>query len=323
MTFPRKLLALLLGLAVLLGTAGPVLADDEDGDEKDDEKKADASREGRGKDRDHEDEDDDRKGRPEWRKHDDKYLLHNDRIAVWFHANEEKAKPDLRIAVNGTDGNVSGYRVKILRLYEAPPDDPLFKGSYNKINLAKSDDWNLDVEQTNDSITLTMVRAERQGIVTLVWRIDTHNATVKYDLKVDNWRWANESHQLVLDMVVVGKNVRNETGASVSVEDAGYITWETTAQATYGANDTRTLSVQAYRKVDDNDDGEDDEDEEKTKSHILLVFNGTGGYDSLDYDPTFGVASAGAETRSVPGFAPALAAVALAGGALAAGRRRG
>lgn len=293
-TMTRKLLAILLGLALLLGGAGAALADDEDDNDKEKSDRKDKA----GRSHDEDDDDDDR--RPKLKEKGGRLLLHNDHIAVWFHAGKDKAKPDLRVAFNGTeDDEKSGYRVKIVRLYEAPADDPRFRGSYPKINLAKSDDWNVRTEVANESVTLTMVRAEAQGIVTLVWHIDGRNATVKYDVKVDNWRWANESNKLVLDMRIEGKNLKNATGANVTVEESGYVQWETTAQATYGVNDTRTIGVESYRH-EKNDDDEDDDDDRRKGSHILLVFNGTGGYSALDYDPTFGVYGVGMTERTVP-----------------------
>lgn len=290
MTMTRKLLAALLALALLLGAAGAALADDRDGGDDD--------RSG-GPGRDHAEDDGDDGGdedrrKPKLGEKGGRILLRNDHIVVWFQAGKEKAKPDLRIAFNGTeDDEKAGYRVKIQRLYEAPADDPRFRGSYPKINLAKSDDWNVQTVAANDSVTLTMVRAEAQGIVTLVWHIDGRNATVKYDVRVENWRWAHASNRLVLDMLVQGKNLRNATGANVTVEESGYVQWETTATARYGPNDTRTLQVDSFR----HDDGEDEDDK---GSHILLVFNGTGGYQSLDYDPTFGVFAVGMTERTVP-----------------------
>src|SRR5438067_2240851 len=163
----------------------------------------------------------------------DRFIFHNDQIAVWFHAGHGKAKPDVRVVFNGTDDENAGYRVQILRLCEVT-DDLRCQGNLPHVNLAKAEDWNVVKDQTNDSLTLTMTRAEAQAIVTLVWHLNTTSATVKFDLNVQNWRWANASDKLMLDSLVLGRNLKNETGANVSVEDSGYIRWSSTATSNLG-----------------------------------------------------------------------------------------
>lgn len=308
----RSLLALLLAVGLTLAAAPLALAD---GDEE-------KGRSGdRGKGRDGDDaRDADRHGKPAFAKRGDRWIFHNDQIAVWFNAGKEKAKPDLRVAFNGTDDERAGYRVQILKLCEVPVNSSECSGKYPRVNLAKSDDWNVVTEETNESLKLTMVRAESQGIVTLVWYLNKTSAAVKFDLKVDNWRWENASNVLMLDMKVVGKNLKNATGANVTIEDSGYIGWAPTAQATYGVNDTRTLNVTAFMK--DKDDHDDDDDRE-SGGHLLLVFHGAGGYKALDYDPVFGVMGA---SSSPVGLVPALGVVAglavVAGAALVLRRKR-
>jgi hypothetical protein len=251
------------------------------------------------------------------------WLLHNDQIAVWFHQGPHgKAKPDLRVAWNGTDDEKAGYRVQILRLCETN-ESLQCNGHMPRVNLAKADDWNVVTEQTNDSLTLTMVRAEAQAIVTLTWHLNTSSHVVKYDVQVENWKWANASDVLVLDQVVLGHNLENATGASVNVKDSGYIAWASSAQATHGPNDTRSIPVDAKVKhLHEETDEDDDEKSETSGAHLLLVFNGTGGYQKLDYDPELGIASASATSVGVP--APGLLAglAVVAGAAALLGRRR-
>lgn len=303
----RKTIAILMTATLLLVAAGAALAEDEK------DKKDDKGREGR---------EGDHHGKPEFKPAKQGYLFHNDQIAVYFKANKNKAAPDLRVVFNGSaDDEKSGYRVKLLRLYETDGNSTEFEGKSPSINLARADDWNVKTEEGNGTLTLTMVRAEAQGIVTLVWHIDTNKSSVKFDVGVENWRWADANDKLILDMLVQGKNLKNETGAKISVEDAGYITWADNATATYG-NATQTIPVQAYRgevKSDDKDEKEKDDDK---GGHLYLVFNGTGGYSSLQYDPELGVQSSSASVQTVPGFAPVLAVLAIAGLALVVSRRR-
>lgn len=334
----RTLFALLTALA-LIGAAGVASAQDDESNETDADDKGkrghgddhprgksdDKGKEARGE-RGDDDEDDDKRhrGKPEFAKKGEKWEFRNDQIAVWFHqTGSGKASPDLKVFVNGTDGNESGYRVKLLSLYETSDANGSKSGKTNRINLAKSQDWNIDTAETNDSLTLTMVHAEAQGVVTLVWHLNKTTAEVKFDTLVDNWQWADNAtgHRLVLDMLVKGKNLRNETGARVSVGDAGYITWETSADATYADGNTSTLDVRAIQKRGGEEDDDDDADDDDG-THLLLVFEGEGGYDSLVYDPSFGVMSSGEAkpVANVPG--PGVFALALAGAAAVALRRR-
>lgn len=314
----RLLFAILTAFLLALGTAGLAVAKEG----KDDDRADDDRREGM---KGHEG-DDEREGhhKPRHGTHGDKFLFQNDHVTVFFkQAGGGKAKPDLRIVFNGSeDDEKSGFRVKILRLYEAEADSTAYHGRLPHVGLAGAKDWNVQTEETNESLTLTMVRAEAQGIVTLVWHINTTSAEVKYDLKVDNWRWAANAtgHRLVLDMLVIGKNLRNETGANVSVEDAGYISWATTADVAYPDGTTGAANVTAERKGDDDKEGKDEEGE--TGAHLLLVFSAAPGYKGLSYDPTFGVQSSGTEARGVPAVGPVAVAGVLAVAALVATRRR-
>ncbi len=318
----RTILAILLTLA-LLGALLPIATADSDEDEREDSRdRSEKSRDGKDRD-DDEKGDKDRHGKPNFARSDKGHIFHNDQIAVYFKEGKNgKASPDIRVVVNGTDGNESGYRVKLLRLYESE-NGIEYRGSYNKMNLAKRDDWNVQTTEANDSLTLTMVRAESQGILTLTWHINTTSAEVKFDVGIQNWAWKTDAtnHTIVLDMLIVGKNLRNETGARVSVGNAGYIAWETYADATYADGSTRTLNVTAHQKRSaDNDDDEDDDGDDRG-AHLLLAFEGAPGYTTLDYDPTFGLQSSNVKTTSVPGFTPVLIGLAAVAAVVLFGRR--
>ncbi|MEA3200438.1 MAG: hypothetical protein QOE90_1866 [Thermoplasmata archaeon] len=260
-----------------------------------------------------------------------KLLFHDDNVAVLFHENRNHAAPDFRVMFNGTNDSDAGYRVKILSVYEASRNDTSGGHGLPRDNLARMADWNVQSVPGNGTLTLTMTRADAQAITTLVWHLDTANKTVKFDLNVENWRWANASDVLILDMLVQGHDLKNATGDKVSVEDAGYISWANTATATYG-NATGTLQVQAFQgkaKGGDDEKGADDESaKEKSEGqsgkggHLYLVFNGTGGYSKLAYDPELGVQSSSASTQTVPFMAPLLIVATVAGLALLVARRK-
>lgn len=278
-------------------------------------------------DREHEKDDDEHEAgerQAEFARHEDRWVLHNDKVAVWFHQTPSgKAKPDLRVVLNGTDDEHSGYRVKVLRLCEV--DDSLrCTGKYPRINLERSREWNVVQERENDTLTLTMVTATAQGIVKLVWHVDGDSASVKYDLVVENWRWQNASHKLVLDMLVLGRNLHNATGANVTVQDSGYIRWATNASVTRG-NATETIPVESHMRPlhhEGDDEEDDDERHETSGGHLYLLFNATGGYSKLDYDPELGIASSDARAVSaVPALGIAVGVAVIAGAALVLRRK--
>ncbi|MFA5860690.1 MAG: hypothetical protein WDA16_03255 [Candidatus Thermoplasmatota archaeon] len=318
----RVPIAILIALT-LLATVSSAIADDgakEKGDSKDKHEQTDAE---------------DNHGKAEFERRGSKWILHNDKLAVWFHQGDGgKAKPDVRVALNGTDDEKSGYRVEILRLCEVGPNATECGGGLPRVNLARANDWNVVTEQTNTTLTLTMVHADAQAIVTIVWHIDTQAATVKYDVNVQNWRWSDTTDRLLLDTHIVGKNLRNATGSEITIEDAGYIQWATTSTATFGPNDTRTLPVEASLKHDDakekeNEHGSDDSEHEKAErdsgkgGHLILVFNGTGGAKTVSYDPTLGISSVSSTGVSLVPATGLLAGVAVIGTAALIMRRRG
>lgn len=267
--------------------------DDDDGDDDDDDKSKD-DKDGRGK----------RKGHLEWRAHGgDKWLLRNDNVSVWFHAGGNgKAKPQLRVFHTDEDGNRSGYSVAIKRIVELGEDGKVEES----LKLADMDDWNVRTVETNTTLTITMVRAEAQGIVTLVFHVSKTSPSVKFDVKIDNWAWEDDAanHTLGLVLVAHERSLR-EAGAGNATLDGGFISWAPTATVSYGSV-SRVVNVTAST------------DREDKHGRLTLVFDAPGGYSSLDYDPTFGVvetASADAQERSVPG---APLAIALAGVAVAA-----
>lgn len=304
---------------MLVATTGLAVADDG----KEGQDKAKEHRDGEAKDGEH---------HSEFAHEGNKWILRNDKVAVWFHQSHSgKAKPDVRVRLNGTDDEKSGYRVEVLRLCEVDANSSACDHALPSINLARAEDWNVVTERGNGTLTITMVRSEAQGIVTLIWHIDTVSAAVKFDVKVDNWRWANNADRLLLDTHVVGKNLKNATGAQVNVEDSGYIQWATSAAVTNASGNVTDQPVHAFLQNDeakDRDHEGDDDDHERSEresgkgGHLLLVFENSGGAKALVYDPTLGVASVG--TRGIAGV-PAIgfvAGVAVLGTAALVLRRR-
>lgn len=333
-----SLLAALLTITLVAASASPALADaGRDRDTRDAIKERD-DRDDRD-DRDGGDDGDDRredrgKGSREesrlgWGRHgNEKWLLRNDDISVWFHAGGNgKAKPALRVFHTDADGNVSGYSIEIRRVLEIGPasheeddaeeddggeddHDGLLDGmrKFRSMNLARKDDWNVNVAETNTTLTLTMVRAEAQGIVTLVFHIGKSSPSVKFDFKVDNWQWADNAtgHKLALVLVAHEREFRN-AGPWNATLGGGFVSWASTATVTYG-NVSRVANVTSVAGS------------EEGHGRLALVFEAPGGFDALDYDPTLGIASASSRERPVPAAPLALAVAAFA--LVAASRRR-
>ncbi|HWG90161.1 MAG TPA: hypothetical protein VNZ52_04850 [Candidatus Thermoplasmatota archaeon] len=267
-------------------------------------------------------DDDDRKGhgkhgKAEYAKEKGKWIVRNGDVSVWFHTSKhgEKAKPELRVFWTGTDGNKTGYSVKILRLFEIETDGTEYKGTYNTMKLSDSDDWNVDVQRNGNDLVLRMTHAEKQGIVTLVWYLNGTSKEIKFDLIVDNWQWGEnaQNHRLVLDMLVKDRKVARKDNTSATLE-GGYVSWVNTAKATYQNGSTRNLTVGHSLRGEGND------------VHVLLAFNGPGGYKKLEYDPAFGVTTMSSDitgVRSVPVLATVgvLAAAGVAAAVIVLGRR--
>lgn len=251
-------------------------------------------------------------------KHGNKWLVRNDAISVWFHTAKhgEKAKPHLKVFWTGEDGNKTGYEVKLISLFEVDASNESAPRTVNTFNLERSDDWNVQFTEAGDALTLRMTRAEAQGIVTLVWHLNSTSKEIKFDLLVSNWRWGDNatSHRLALDMKVESKGLRDVENGSAAL-DSGYVTWEDQAEATYADGSKANLTV-AHSTYGEGD----------RHQHIVLVFNGPGGYTDLVYDPSFGAYSTqSTQTSQVPGpaFVGTALALAAAVAVLGVSRRRG
>lgn len=255
-----------------------------------------------------------------YEKRGDKWVLANDGISVWFHqTGSGKAKPMLKVFSTDADGNVSGYQFKIKRLCEVNATAESCENAFARINLARADNWNTEVtrDDANETVTIRMTLTDAQGIVGLVFHLDTNASSVKFDVHVANWKWQGTSgalavpgssdHALLLEMTYEEKNKDDiaegdESDGNVTVKD-GYVSWAANGTATYAAGQTRTLNVTAFHALDD--------EENEKEGKIALRFDGPGGYSAMEYDPTLGVASA--SSGAPPGGGspvPALATVA-------------
>ncbi|HVL49819.1 MAG TPA: hypothetical protein VM889_14785 [Candidatus Thermoplasmatota archaeon] len=271
---------------------------------------------GRGDDDDGKDGLERKPEKPRFGKHGDKFLLRNENISVWFHAAKNHAKPQLKVFHTDADGNKTGYFVDIERVIEVDADASKGERVVRSLKLSRADDWNVRTIDGPDTLTVTMVRAEGQAIVKLVFHISKSAPSVKFDLEVENWRWAENAanHSLALVMLVHEKELKLRDGRSVEVT-GGLITWDPEAKATYADGSSANLTVRRIQApaTDEGDEDEDDDRERaaRGKQRIVLLFEGApGGYEGLVYDPTFTVASTA--TKPVPIVGPALVIAAVA-----------
>jgi hypothetical protein len=276
-------------------------------------------------------------------------LLRNDKITIWFQDNPAgRSKPVLRVVLTDDEGNKSGYRLELDSLCEVAEESKIHtravirdadengsdeddaddrmelawereaKTEFAKvhdgcINLHPARDWDFDLQGTNETLLVTMSNSFRQGNVTLLFHLEKDDGQVKFDVKVDDWRWINTSDRLALKLRVLERGVADGEGEEKNnlTFSSGFVSWASTATATYPDGHSEELKVDARVRGEDG------------HAKILLVFNGTGGYSSLDYDPTLGIQSSQSNALSpVPSAAAGLIActIALSAGLLA--RRR-
>ena len=210
----------------------------------------------------------------------DKWILSNDAISVWFH----EKKPMLKVFSTGEDGNKSGYMLKLERLYET--DASGAERAHINLNAA-SLGWIATSEDEADGLALTLEgNVASQGsaggaaTVKFVFHINLNSSEVKFDVIVENWVWISEdpaNATLSLEMLTVSDVATRNAENQASIGGKGYMRWEKNAERTHNNGTTGALKVEA--KIE----------EEGKGSHITLTFNGTGGYQTLSYDPTIGV----------------------------------
>lgn len=303
---------LALALAGMLLTTGFAVAGGEGADERGE----------RGKGRDRGEAEEHGHGK-HFAKHPDKWVLQNDDITVWFHQGE-RSKPVLKVFRSTEDGNKSGFKLQLDELFEArrvapkagdaddtddegdDGDGPEFRRVRgHRINLHPAREWWTGVSNATDEVTVTMSHLFNQGNVTLVFHVPKNGSTVKFDVLVEDWKWADANNTLALRLKVLERGAEQE--GDNATFSGGFVSWAPSAQVTYPDGSTATIPVEGVVK----NKGEG--------ARVLLLFNGTGGYTKLDYDPTIGVQSG--SMSLVPAAGP-LAAMAAVGAAAVALRRR-
>jgi hypothetical protein len=303
------LTAVLLATPLTLAEKGPKEREDDD------------ERSGRGEAPEHEAKAQ-RGHQGHFEKGQDKWVLRNDDITIWFHQGD-RSKPTLAVFRTGEDGNKSGFRLALDEIAEvgagARHDDGDDDGDDgegsafhrvrgHRINLHPAREWWTSVANHTDEITVTMSHLFNQGNVTLVFHVPTDGGKVKFDVLVRDWRWADVNDTLVLRLRLLERGAEQH-GDNASF-NGGFVEWATRANVTYPGGSRRSIPVEGL--VQNHGDG----------ARILLRFNGTGGYGMLDYDPTIGVQSASAGYVDVPGVGWVAGAGAIAVVALVASRRK-
>lgn len=315
----------LLLAAAMLTTGFAVATEGNDTDDGDD-------RSGKGRGGDRRDAAKDRmedareKVREHFGKHSDKWVIQNEDLTIWFHQGD-RSKPVLAVFRTGEDGNRSGFKMMLDELFEASAvapkpvrnatgngtgdddhgdddddgnetedddgDGPSWKRVRgHRVNLHPAREWWTNVTNGTDEVTITMSHLFNQGNVSLVFHVPKVSGPVKFDVLVHDWKWADANNTLALRLKVLEKGAQ-QRGPNATF-DGGYVSWATTANVTYPGG--ATASIPVVSEVRNHGEG----------ARILLKFNGTGGYSSLDYDPTIAVQWAGEPRQNVPGPGPVL-----------------
>lgn len=254
--------------------------------------------------------------------HHDKWVIRNDDLTIWFH-HGERSKPMLMVFRTGADGNKTGFKLVLDELFEAKPDTaradddgddgdgPRFhRERGHRVNLHPAREWWTDVQNGTSEVTITMSHLFNQGNVTLVFHVPKASGPVKFDVLVQDWKWADVNNTLAMRLKVLERHAekRDRNGEGEAAFPDGFVRWAKSATVTYPDGRTATIPVEGHVRA--HDEG----------ARILLRFNGTGGYSKLDYDPTIGVMGQG--SQPVPGPAALLAVAAVGVAALTLRRKR-
>lgn len=212
----------------------------------------------------------------------DKWVLNNSEISVWF----QGKKPMLKVFSTGDDGNKSGYLLKMEQLYET--DSSGAKAAYINLNAA-SLGWTASSEEEADGIALALEgnvsgpgNSDKTTTATVkfIFHINSTSGEVKFDVMVENWAWKSAdpaNATLSLKMLTVSEVATQSGDNETKIGGKGYMRWERNAECTNNNGTDGALEVQA-------EIGED-----AGGSHVILTFNGSGGYQTLAYDPVIGI----------------------------------
>lgn len=287
---------------------------------------------------------------------DDKVVLANAAVTVWF----QGKKPMLKIFPTSGDGEADGFEFKFDRLVEFADANADGIAQDDEVraflNLHSASDWTVETTSTATEATLALTldaplklkapadvdipevpQDQITGNVTLVFHIfgetvqvpgpnettvPMETTKVKYDLAVNSWSWVDEANDRLALIGTTSAELEStgDAAATVNAEDAevGLVAWLPTAEATTAG---ATEEIDVVTEVTAEGDG----------SRIQHAF-AASGFDSLVYDPIFGVASLDAAVEEAGGKlddlnpapgAGVLAAVAVVGAAAVLARRRG
>lgn len=290
--------------------------------------------------------------RPGATEDEDKFVLSNDHVRVWF----QGKKPMLKVLpANGSEEGAYEYHFTDVVEYRDVDGDggPGAQEVVSSLNLNKASAWNVTRAEENGSVVLNLTLTapvklargvelpqnvslpSRDATVSLVFhifeeetRIEAGNETVvvaraavKYDFVVAQWPFVDAGqNRLALEALVGGVlDLGNETDEAEVVANettVGALTWLSNATGTTADGATVDVPVRANVAL-----------EEGNMSRLVFTYDAPDLV-TLLHDPTIGLSGAGAPAESgdgegrssVPG--PGLVLVGLAAGAATAFRRR-
>ena len=292
---------------------------------------------------------------PQAREDDDKFVLENDFVRVWF----QGKKPMLKVfpANASEDDNESSFFYKFTDLVEYRDVDSDGAPSQNEVlaslNLDKASAWTVNTSEEGDAVVLNLSMdapvklgrsnltdnvsvPERDASISLVFTIrsgaSTINASgenvtvpatsIKYDLYVHSWPFVNaELGRLALETKVTGDldydNATNSANVSTNGTSVGALSW--TSNATGVTTDGENVTVPVRTAITQGLDNE---------TAITYTYD-AADLASLLHDPTVGTTttpesleeSAGDDDKRVPMPGVLLLVAVVAAAALVIRRR--
>lgn len=283
---------------------------------------------------------------------DDKFVLENDHVRVWF----QGKKPMLKLMPTADENASYGYDFSSVVEYRDLDGDgaPSNNEVVSSLDLRAADDWEVARNETDGRVVLNLtltapvklargglptdaILDDREASVSLVFTIREGAATidaggvnvsvpatsVKYDFLVHQWPFANaELDRLALESRVHGDvELENATGLDAAEVLAngtavGALSWTTLAQG--DTTDGARIDVPVRAAVQSDGEG---------LTRITFTYD-AAGLATLVHDPTVGVSptpasleGSGTDANTVPGLGVAAVAAVVGVAALATRRR--